>query len=91
MGIINIYTGLDAYHQKFSANTRIWTIVFTAQISFMAFFYLFQDKWEYMQKQGVILGNIEPITPTITTQSDAHKELVPEPCVKRNALSNLFD
>jgi hypothetical protein len=25
----------------------------------MAFFYLFQDKWEYMQKQGVILGNIE--------------------------------
>ncbi|XP_057997186.1 cytochrome b561 domain-containing protein At4g18260 isoform X2 [Hevea brasiliensis] len=93
VGIINTYTGLEAYHKKISANTRIWTIIFTAQVSFMAFFYLFQDKWEYMQKQGVILGNIEPmITPTtITTQSDTQKMLVPEPSAKRNALKNLFD
>ncbi|KAF2314677.1 hypothetical protein GH714_028470 [Hevea brasiliensis] len=93
VGIINIYTGLEAYRKKISAKTRIWTILFTSQVSFMAFFYLFQDKWEYMQKQGVILGNIEPITPTnITAQSDdTQKVLVPEPCAKRNALRNLFD
>ncbi|OAY29134.1 cytochrome b561 domain-containing protein At4g18260 [Manihot esculenta] len=94
VGIINIYTGLEAYHKKMSADTRIWTILFTAQVSVMAFFYLFQDKWDYMQKQGVILGNIQPITSTniITAQSDdTQKVLVPEPCAKNNALRNLFD
>ncbi|WCJ27383.1 Cytochrome b561 domain-containing protein At4g18260 [Euphorbia peplus] len=54
VGIINIYTGLEAYHKKISAGkTRIWGILFTAQISFMAFFYLFQDKWDYLQTQGL--------------------------------------
>lgn len=59
----------------------------------MAFFYLFQDKWEYMQKQGVILGNVEPPAPTnqITVERDNQKASVPEPFAKRNALMNLFD
>ncbi|CAK7350234.1 unnamed protein product [Dovyalis caffra] len=93
-GIINIYTGLNAYHKKMSRSTRLLAILFTAQVSFMAFLYLFQDKWEYMQKQGVILGNDEmPIPPTLRNQQNDHsqKVLVPEPCVKRNALKNLFD
>uniref|UniRef100_A0A5B7BM48 Cytochrome b561 domain-containing protein n=1 Tax=Davidia involucrata TaxID=16924 RepID=A0A5B7BM48_DAVIN len=63
LGIINIYTGLQAYHKKTSRSVRLWTISFTAEISFIAFFYLFQDKWDHIQKQGVILGN-EPIQPT---------------------------
>ncbi|KAI9385569.1 hypothetical protein POPTR_011G080400v4 [Populus trichocarpa] len=94
VGIINIYTGISAYHKKMSRSTRLLAILFTAQVSFMAFFYLFQDKWEYMQKQGVILGNIEvPITPTVCNQQNDHnqKVLVPEPCGKRNSLKNLFD
>lgn len=61
----------------------------------MAFFYLFQDKREYMQQQGVILGNVEQITPTnqviIARSTDNQKVLVPEPCGKRNALRNLFE
>lgn len=57
LGIINIFTGLQAYHRKASRNVRFWTILFIAEISFITFFYLFQDKWDYMQKQGVILGN----------------------------------
>ncbi|XP_050234032.1 cytochrome b561 domain-containing protein At4g18260 [Mercurialis annua] len=96
IGIINIYTGLNAYHNKLSAKTRIWTILFTAQISFMSFFYLFQDKWVYLQKQGVILGDIDepnPMLPAnqVNPQSDAQKVLVLEACSKRNALKNLFD
>lgn len=94
VGIINIYTGISAYHKKMSRSTRLLAILFTAQVSFMAFFYLFQDKWDYMQKQGVILGNIEvPITPAVCNQQNDHnqKVLVPEPCGKRNSLKNLFD
>ncbi|KAJ8761993.1 hypothetical protein K2173_006595 [Erythroxylum novogranatense] len=90
IGIINIYTGLDAYHKKVSRSTRLWTTLFTAQVSFMAFFYLFQDKWEYMQKQGVTLGNLESTTPTnqASVESETGKVLVPEPCGKHNALKN---
>ncbi|XP_065879175.1 cytochrome b561 domain-containing protein At4g18260-like [Euphorbia lathyris] len=101
VGIINIYTGLEAYHKKISAGkTRIWGILFTAQISFMAFFYLFQEKWEYLQKQGLILPDDSDQTainntPMIiqTTPSDHHhqKIMVPQQCSKHNALKNLFD
>lgn len=91
-GIINIYTGLKAYSNKTSRSTTLWTVLFTAEVSFIAFFYLFQDKWLYMQKQGVILGNL-PIT--LSNQEIPErlnqKELLPEPCGKRNALRNLFD
>ncbi|KAL9422953.1 hypothetical protein AB3S75_035104 [Citrus x aurantiifolia] len=62
LGILNIYTGLQAYHQKTSRSIRLWTIIFTTEISFIVFFYLLQDKWAYMQRQGVILGN-EPRRP----------------------------
>ncbi|XP_010275091.2 PREDICTED: cytochrome b561 domain-containing protein At4g18260 [Nelumbo nucifera] len=78
LGIINIYTGLQAYHKRTSRSTRLWSILFTAEVSFIAFLYLFQDKWDYMQKQGVILGN-EPIIPTdqeiSPTPRDNRKEM----------------
>ncbi|KAK9267619.1 hypothetical protein L1049_010050 [Liquidambar formosana] len=91
VGIINIYTGLEAYHKKTSRSIWLWTILFTAEVSFMAFLYLLQDKWEYMQKQGVILGN-EPIAPSdqVIPQNVTLK-LLREPCKKSNALINQFD
>ncbi|KAE8696454.1 Cytochrome b561 domain-containing protein [Hibiscus syriacus] len=103
MGIINIYTGLKAYHKKTSKSTAIWTILFTLEISFIASFYLFQDKWEYIQKQGLVLGNnsnCSPQNPTppsnrdqenAVSQRDIPKVVLPQPCAKRNALGNLFD
>uniref|UniRef100_A0A5B6YRS3 Cytochrome b561 domain-containing protein n=1 Tax=Davidia involucrata TaxID=16924 RepID=A0A5B6YRS3_DAVIN len=94
VGILNIYSGLKAYQKRTSRSIGFWTILFTAQVSFMAFFYLFQDKWEYMQKQGVILGN-ETITPSndqVIPQRDNQKELLStaEPCRKSNSLGNYF-
>ncbi|KAK8606613.1 hypothetical protein V6N13_052380 [Hibiscus sabdariffa] len=62
LGIINIYTGLVAYHEKTSRSIKLWTILLTAETSLIAFIYLFQDKWLYIQKQGVILGD-ESVTP----------------------------
>ncbi|KAB5534287.1 hypothetical protein DKX38_017373 [Salix brachista] len=94
VGIINIYTGFSAYRRKMSRSTRLLAILFTAQVSFMAFVYLFQDRWEHIQQQGVILGNIEaPITATASNQQNDQnqKVLVPERCGKRNSLRNLFD
>ncbi|GLT59837.1 hypothetical protein SLA2020_326340 [Shorea laevis] len=98
VGIINIYTGLEAYHEKTSRGTRLWTILFTIQVSIIAFFYLLQDKWEYMQKQGLILGStVESVTTAsdqviiTTVQRDNQKVLLPQQCAKKNALRNLFD
>ncbi|XP_022876804.1 cytochrome b561 domain-containing protein At4g18260-like [Olea europaea var. sylvestris] len=59
LGVINIYTGLQAYHGKTSKSVRIWTIIFTAKISAMIFLYLLQEKKNYMQKHGVIL-DVQP-------------------------------
>ncbi|KAK3023744.1 hypothetical protein RJ639_044453 [Escallonia herrerae] len=69
LGIIHIYTGLQAYQRKTSKSVKLWIMLFTAEISFIALFYLFQDKWDYIQKQGVMLGN-ETIQPT-------HQEIYP--------------
>ncbi|PSS14281.1 Cytochrome b561 domain-containing protein [Actinidia chinensis var. chinensis] len=63
LGIINVYTGLHSYHKKTSRSIKFWTMIFTGEISFIAFLYLFQDKWDYILKQGVVLGN-EPVQPT---------------------------
>uniref|UniRef100_A0A6N2KLU0 Cytochrome b561 domain-containing protein n=1 Tax=Salix viminalis TaxID=40686 RepID=A0A6N2KLU0_SALVM len=71
LGIVNIYTGLQAYHQKTSRRIHLWTVLFTAEVSFIIFFYLFQDKWDYMQKQGVIL---EPLRPTHRIISPGEKQ-----------------
>ncbi|BBG99775.1 Cytochrome b561/ferric reductase transmembrane protein family [Prunus dulcis] len=82
LGILNIYTGLQAYHEKTSKGIKLWTIIFTAEFCFIAFFYLFQDKWVYIRKQGVILGS-EPVRPTIdqvVLPPEKQKELVTESC-----------
>ncbi|KAL2247236.1 UNVERIFIED_CONTAM: Cytochrome domain-containing protein, partial [Sesamum indicum] len=63
LGVINIYTGLQAYHDRTSKNVRVWTIIFTLQISLILFFYILQEKWNYIQKQGAVLGN-KPVQPT---------------------------
>lgn len=73
LGVINIYTGLGAYHEKTSRSIKLWTILFTVQISSIVFIYLFQDKWLYIQKQGVILGH-EPVRPTEQDISPREKQ-----------------
>ncbi|KAL1190630.1 Cytochrome domain-containing protein [Cardamine amara subsp. amara] len=57
LGIINIYTGLHAYTKKTSTSAKLWTILFTAQLSSIVLFYLFQDKWSYIQSQTTFNRN----------------------------------
>lgn len=80
MGVFSIYSGLQAYHEKTSRKIRIWTSLFTAEICFICFFYLFQDKWSYIQKQGVILGNeiTRPTTDQVALPREKQKELAME-------------
>lgn len=95
VGIINIYTGLNAYHKKTKRSIGLWTVLFTAEICFIGFFYLFQDKWEFLQKQGVILEDSEGVSAPdeqhVEAQRQNPKDLLPDPCNKQNALRNLFD
>ncbi|KAL4364076.1 hypothetical protein GQ457_04G024190 [Hibiscus cannabinus] len=58
LGVINIYTGLGALHDKTSASTKLWTIVLTVEICLIVFLYLFQDKWLQLQLQKQ-----EPVLP----------------------------
>lgn len=61
LGVLNVYIGLAAYHEKTSKGIRIWNILFTIQISLIVFFYLFQEKWVYIQKQKMVLSNEESL------------------------------
>ncbi|KAG0458143.1 hypothetical protein HPP92_023300 [Vanilla planifolia] len=70
-GIINIYMGLHAYQTKTSRSTIHWTILFTTQVFIIAFIYLMQDRWDYIKKQGVILGD-EQILPSEQIPSPAY-------------------
>ncbi|PWA63341.1 cytochrome b561, eukaryote [Artemisia annua] len=92
VGILNTYIGLRAYHKRTSMSARVWSIIFTFQVSFMAFFYLFQEKWGYMQKQGEISGD-EPVIVISSDQVDNQKEVLPppdQPSRKSNSLGNYF-
>ncbi|GER26032.1 cytochrome b561/ferric reductase transmembrane protein family [Striga asiatica] len=92
VGILNTYTGLQAYRKKTSKSATLWAVVFTAQVSFMVIFYLFQDKWEYILKQGMIasdngdgeLNNTSPVE-----LENQIKEVLSEPR-KSNALGTHF-
>ncbi|KAG6498486.1 cytochrome b561 domain-containing protein At2g30890-like [Zingiber officinale] len=53
LGIANIFIGLHTFHEKTSSIVSLWAVLFTAEVSFMAFLYLLQCKWEYVMKQGV--------------------------------------
>lgn len=76
LGVINIYIGLYAYHEKTLRSVRMWSVLFTVEVATIVFVYLLQDRWEYMQKQGVILGD-EQIRPTdqILSPQSNRKEL----------------
>ncbi|CAI9754935.1 unnamed protein product [Fraxinus pennsylvanica] len=80
LGVVNVYTGLQSYHRKTSKSERVWTIVFTVQISLIIFFYLLQEKWHYIKKQGVSLCN-EAVQPTDQEMSPRFnlKETPPQP------------
>ncbi|XP_024005776.1 cytochrome b561 domain-containing protein At4g18260 [Eutrema salsugineum] len=105
VGIINIYTGIRAYHKKTSSSrdSSLWTILFTVQLSCLVFFYLFQDKWEHFQKQRVVLDDLghhqsndtnrrsnDQIIQVVTRNDHEQKVMAPQPCRKSNALVNLF-
>ncbi|MQL88264.1 hypothetical protein Taro_020814 [Colocasia esculenta] len=64
MAIVTVYLGLHAYHAKTQEeSTRIWTILFTAEVSVVGFVYLLQDRWDYVMKQGTTIPGHEQITP----------------------------
>ncbi|XP_012830501.1 PREDICTED: cytochrome b561 domain-containing protein At4g18260-like [Erythranthe guttata] len=93
VGILNVYTGLQAYRKRTSKSTTLWTVVFAAQVSFMAIFYLFQDKWDYIIRQGVII--ISPGCDPENSQAQLEKQvkdvvIVNEPCRKSNSLGTYF-
>lgn len=89
VGILNVYTGLQAYHKKTAKSTTLWTVIFTAQVSFMSVVYLFQDKWEYIQKQGAVSPE-DAVVDSMADQIESQKNTSNEPHRKSNALGTIF-
>ncbi|CAN6446414.1 unnamed protein product [Victoria cruziana] len=75
LGFINIYIGLYAYHSRTSNNVTTWVILLTAEVSFISFLYLLQDRWGYLQMQSsvLVLGAEEPIRSTHQASSLSNK------------------
>ncbi|XP_010557147.1 PREDICTED: cytochrome b561 domain-containing protein At2g30890 [Tarenaya hassleriana] len=71
LGILNIYTGLYAYSTKTSTSVKLWTILFTVQVSCFAFFFLFQEKWSYVR-------NLSDQN-NVSTAGDEFRESTPAP------------
>lgn len=92
VGIINIYTGLQAYEKKTSTEVRLWKILFTVQIAFLVFLYLFQEKFDYLQQQAKLASEEDDermrSSDQHTTQTQNVEELRPQPCPKVNALKS---
>ncbi|KAE8654921.1 TRNA-methyltransferase [Hibiscus syriacus] len=65
LGVINIYTGLGALHEKTIGKHKTLDHNLTAQICLMVFIYLFQDKWLQLQlqKQEEPVPRREPVRP----------------------------
>ncbi|KAI4325179.1 hypothetical protein MLD38_030598 [Melastoma candidum] len=75
LGVINIYTGLLAYHDMTSRSVKLWMILFTAEVTSVSVIYLFQDKWPYIrQQQQVNSLREEPIMPEMRLPFSKPKE-----------------
>lgn len=62
--------------------------MFTAQVCFLAVFYLFQDKWGYIQKQGVVVVSADD--PNSCAAAEDVLRMNEEACRKSNALGTYF-
>ncbi|KAI4365202.1 hypothetical protein MLD38_021209 [Melastoma candidum] len=111
LGILNVYTGITAYQVKVkpirspaktmtkAANsTQVWSILFTAEVSCIAFLYLLVDKWDYIkvcgtkENDGITAHDSSDVNLTIVPEASVNKELVLIQCNKKsNALKNLFE
>ncbi|MED6149544.1 hypothetical protein PIB30_063551 [Stylosanthes scabra] len=74
LGVINVYLGLQAYQEKTSRSITTWNMLFTAQISLIVFFYLVQEKWDYLRNQGVASGNNELLDLSLQEIGSENKE-----------------
>ncbi|KAG2390908.1 Cytochrome b561 domain-containing protein [Vigna angularis] len=54
LGVLNVFIGLQAYREKTSKSITTWNILFSVQICLIVICYLLQEKWVYIQNQGVV-------------------------------------
>lgn len=54
LGIVNTYSGFHSYEFLNSTSLRTVNILFSIEVSFITVFYLIQDRWDYLIKQGAL-------------------------------------
>ena len=52
VGVINVFTGLQAYHERTLEDVRIWTAIFIVELCLVLLVYLLQEKWHYLGQHG---------------------------------------
>ncbi|KAG0613403.1 hypothetical protein M758_6G100100 [Ceratodon purpureus] len=61
LGFYNIYTGLHAYELMSGKSLRTLNILFSIQLSIVAFIYLTQDRYQYFKEQGRFSKSVTPM------------------------------
>ena len=61
LGFYNIYTGLTAYEHMSGRSQRTLNILFSIQLSVVAFIYLTQDRFQYFKEQGRFSKTVSPM------------------------------
>ncbi|XP_057763813.1 cytochrome b561 domain-containing protein At2g30890-like isoform X2 [Salvia miltiorrhiza] len=51
VGVMNVFTGLEAYHERMLEDVRIWRVAFMVELCLMLLVYLLQEKWHYLTHQ----------------------------------------
>jgi hypothetical protein len=84
LGFYNIYTGLHAYEIMSGKSLRTLNILFSIQLSFVAFVYLTQDRWQYLEDQGKFSKTVTPMyngqtqkNGTASSQTETHIQIIP--------------
>lgn len=77
LGIVNTYSGFHSYEFLNSTSLRTVNILFSIEVSFIAVFYLIQDRWNYLIQQGPL--KTKTVAPAIvdSQQQQPQQDQVP--------------
>lgn len=78
LGIVNTYSGFHSYEFLNSTSLRTVNILFSMEVSFIAVFYLIQDRWGYLIQQGALKS--KTVAPAIvdSQQQQPQQDQVPD-------------
>jgi len=77
LGIVNTYSGFHSYEFRNSTSLKTVNILFSIEVSFIALFYLIQDRWDYLIQQGALKNKTVAPATVDSQQQQRQQDQVP--------------